>query len=78
MSVRFDTAIPIAIGSYVACNLLLAVLMEIRGLSLKDMGIMGWINLTIWAAWDRWFLLGGEHQSAVCSPPNYDVSFYTY
>jgi len=47
------------------------------GLSLKDMGIMGRINLTIGAAWDRWFLLGGERQSAVSSPPNYDVSFYT-
>lgn len=49
--------------------------MSTRGLSLKDMGIMGRIYLAIGAAWNAGCveLRGGEHTS---SPPKYDVGFF--
>ena len=36
--------------SYLACHILLSMVMAIRGLSLKDMGLMGLITCRIWAA----------------------------
>jgi len=73
MSGRFDTAIFIVIGTYVASNILLGTMMSIEGLSLKDMGIMGRIYLAIWAAWGCVELRGGERQSVVCSPLKTEV-----
>ena len=64
MSGRFDTAFFIAIGSYIACNVLLGGMVSLRGLSLKDMGIMGRIYLAIRAAWNEGcnVLRGAEHR----------------
>jgi len=47
---RFDTVVLIVVASYAVCHLLLSTVLTIRGLSSKEMGLMGLINHGIWVA----------------------------
>ncbi len=49
--------------------------MAVRGLSLKDMGLMGLITREIWSVCKA--LVYGKNQNQ-CSPPEHDVSFFVH